>query len=73
VDILCAAVADGRLTLAELAGRVGAALSAHTCTELAMLIADLPTARRAPPAATPARRTELPQTRWSLVQSLTAP
>ena len=42
VDILCAAVAEGRLTLAELDERVGAALSARTMCELAALIADLP-------------------------------
>jgi hypothetical protein len=48
VDILCAAVADGRLTLAELEERVGAALSARTRTELAALIADL---RARPPRA----------------------
>jgi Domain of unknown function (DUF1707) len=41
VDMLCAAVADGRLTLAELDERVGAALSARTLTELAALIVDL--------------------------------
>lgn len=38
VDILCAAVGDGRLALAE---RVEAALSARTLPELAALIADL--------------------------------
>lgn len=43
VDMLCAAVADGRLTLAELDERVGAALSARTLTELAALIVDLST------------------------------
>jgi hypothetical protein len=41
VDILCAAAADGRLTLTELEERVEAALSARTLRELAMLIADL--------------------------------
>jgi hypothetical protein len=41
VDILCAAVADGRLTLDELEGRVEAALSARTLRDLALLIADL--------------------------------
>lgn len=41
VDILCAAVGDGRLTLAELEDRAGAALSARTCAQLAALIADL--------------------------------
>jgi hypothetical protein len=43
VDMLCAAVADGRLTLSELDERVGAALSARTLSELAALIADLST------------------------------
>jgi hypothetical protein len=50
VDILCAAVGDGRLTLAELDQRVEAALSARTCTQLAALIADLPGRRRTAPA-----------------------
>ena len=65
VDMLCAAVGHGRLTLAELEQRVGAALTARTRTELAALIADLPgrrcTAAR-PGAPTPSR--------WSLIQSL---
>jgi hypothetical protein len=46
VDILSAAVGDGRLTLAELDERVGAALSAGTVAQLAALIADLPGRRR---------------------------
>ncbi|MGD0702559.1 MAG: DUF1707 domain-containing protein [Trebonia sp.] len=41
VDILCAAASDGRLTLAELDERVGAALSARTRSELLALISDL--------------------------------
>jgi hypothetical protein len=53
VDILCAAVGDGRLTLAELDQRVEAALSARTCTQLAALIADLPGRRRTAPAQRP--------------------
>jgi Ser/Thr protein kinase RdoA (MazF antagonist) len=53
-DILCAAVGDGRLTLDELDGRLGAALSARTTTELAALIADLPGRRCATPTASPA-------------------
>ena len=61
-DVLCAAVADGRLTLDELDGRLGTALAARTLRELAALIADLPDH---PPAPTPE-----PPTRWSLVQSL---
>ena len=53
VDILCAAVGDGRLTLAELDERVGAALSASTLAQLAALIADLPGRRRTSPAQRP--------------------
>ena len=62
-DVLCAAVADGRLTLEELDDRLAAALSARTLTELAALIAELPD-RRIPP---PPRE---PPSRWSLLQSL---
>jgi hypothetical protein len=54
VDILCAAVGDGRLTLAELDERVGAALSASTCTQLAALIADLSSRQCATPGQSPA-------------------
>jgi hypothetical protein len=61
-DLLCAAVADGRLTLDELDARLGTALSARTLPELAALIADLPDH---PPALTPE-----PPTRWSYLQSL---
>lgn len=53
VDILCAAVGDGRLTLAELEDRVGAALSARTRTELAALVADLPGRPSKRPARSP--------------------
>jgi len=63
-DILCAAVADGRLSLDELDDRLAAALSARTIPELAALIADLPDRRPAPPP------TWEPPTRWSLIQSL---
>jgi Domain of unknown function (DUF1707) len=56
VDIMCAAVGDGRLTLAELDERVEAALSARTLTELATLIADLYPA--SPRAAAPRRTRE---------------
>jgi Domain of unknown function (DUF1707) len=77
-DILCAAVADGRLTLDELDDRVAAALSARTMGELAVLIADLPDRRRTPPTAGPRLRPGDPGagraapagTRWSLIQSL---
>ncbi|MGH3248953.1 MAG: DUF1707 SHOCT-like domain-containing protein [Trebonia sp.] len=40
-DILCAAVADGRLTLAELDERLEDVLSARTLREIARLISDL--------------------------------
>ena len=78
VDILCAAVAEGRLTLAELDERVGAALSARTICELAALIADLPgpwtpvpasASVRVPPPASPGWASRAPE-RWSLLQSL---
>jgi hypothetical protein len=76
VDILCAAVGDGRLTLAELDGRVGAALSGRTRTELLALISDLPgtppangrTPSRSRPRAARSPATE--PSRWSLIQSL---
>jgi hypothetical protein len=42
VDILCAAVADGRLTLDELDERLEHVLSARTLREIAWLISDLP-------------------------------
>ena len=41
-DILCAAVADGRLTLDELDERLEHVLSARTLREIAWLISDLP-------------------------------
>ena len=63
-DVLCGAVADGRLTLDELDARLAVALSARTITELATLIADLPERR---PAPQPPRQ---PPARWSLLQSL---
>jgi hypothetical protein len=78
VDILCAAVAEGRLTLAELDERVGAALSARTTCELTALIADLsgpwtPVPASAPvrasPPASPGWTSRAPE-RWSLLQSL---
>jgi hypothetical protein len=85
-DVLCAAVADGRLTLAELDERLEDVLSARTLRELARLISDLnghrfpgpvlvaagQTAGREP--AAPAARPRPPaETRWSLLQSLAAP
>ena len=74
VDILCAAVGDGRLTLAELDERVGAALAARTCPQLAALIADLPGRQRTSPTARPrdpAIWSGGPTlSRWPLIQSL---
>jgi DUF1707 SHOCT-like domain len=70
-DILCAAVADGRLTLDELDDRLEDVLSARTLREVAALISDLParpSGRLAPPAETRPRPPAL--TRWSLLQSL---
>ena len=78
VDILCAAVAEGRLTLTELDERVGATLSARTIYELAALIADLPrpwtpvpasASVRVSPPAPPGWASRAPE-RWSLLQSL---
>lgn len=73
VDMLCAAVADGRLTLTELEERVEAALSARTLTELAVLIADLDSR---PPTAAGSGRARGDRhgaaDRWSLLQSLAA-
>ncbi|MGH3226445.1 MAG: DUF1707 SHOCT-like domain-containing protein, partial [Streptosporangiaceae bacterium] len=68
----------GRLTLAELDERAGAALSARTICELAALIADLSgpwtpvpasAPRRVPPPASPVWASRAPE-RWSLLQSL---
>ena len=53
--VLCAAVAEGRLTLAELDERVEAALSARTICELAALIADPPGPSTPVPASASAR------------------
>jgi hypothetical protein len=78
VDILCAAVAEGRLTLTELDERVGAALSARTTCELAALTADLSGPWTSAPAsasvgvsppASPGWASRAPE-RWSLLQSL---
>ena len=68
VDILCAAAADGRLTMTELDERVGSALTARTLTQLARLIADLigpPAASPGPPPAPAA-----PGDRWAVLRSL---
>jgi hypothetical protein len=82
-DILCAAVADGRLTLAELDERLDDVLSARTLRELARLISDLsgprfpgivqPAARQAARRKPAARARPPAETRWSLLQSLAAP
>jgi hypothetical protein len=58
-DILCAAVADGRLTLAELDERLEDVLSARTLRELARLISDLSGPRLAGPVQ-PALRAAAP-------------
>ena len=70
VDILCAAAADGRLTLAELDERLGAALSARTLRQLAELVTDLfPSPApvcSGPRPASPA----VPGDRWAVLRSL---
>jgi hypothetical protein len=70
VDILCAAAADGRLTMTELDERVGSALTARTLTQLARLIADLigPHAAAVSPGPAPAPTT--PGDRWAVLRSL---
>ena len=69
VDILCAAAADGRLTMTELDERVGSALTARTRTQLARLIADLTGPRAiAPPGPPPAPAA--PGDRWAVLRSL---
>jgi hypothetical protein len=76
-DILCAAVADGRLTLAELDERLEHVLSARTIREIARLISDLPRPSLSGPVAPAVRRAARPRppvgSRWSLLQSLLAP
>jgi hypothetical protein len=70
VDILCAAAADGRLTMTELDKRVGSALTARTIPQLAGLVADLigPRAAAAPPGPSPAPAA--PGDRWAVLRSL---
>jgi hypothetical protein len=70
VDILCAAAADGRLTMTELEERAGSALTARTLTQLACLIADLigPRAAAAPSGPPPPRAA--PGDRWALLRAL---
>ncbi len=84
-DMLCAAVADGRISLAELDQRLENVLSARTLREIARVMSDLPgdglpgggpPARVRParvrPARVPARR-PVPSERWSFLQSLLTP
>src|SRR6201996_5663304 len=59
-DVLCAAVPDGRLSLAELDQRLEDVLSARTLREIARVMSDLPGPGGRPPdqarpAARPAR------------------
>jgi hypothetical protein len=69
VDILCAAAADGRLTMTELDERAGFALTARTRAQLARLTADLISPRApAPPGPPPAPA--VPGDRWALLRSL---
>jgi Domain of unknown function (DUF1707) len=63
-DVLCAAVADGRLTLEELDERLSVVLSARTISELATLIADIPERRPTQPSA------RVSPSRWSFIQSV---
>jgi len=69
VDILCAAAADGRLTMTELDERLGAALSARTLRQLAELIADLfPAPAPVRPGSRPAPT--VPGDRWAVLRSV---
>lgn len=81
VDILCAAAADGRLTMTELDERVGSALTARTIPQLAGLIADLAGlwATAAPPRPPPAPADPAvpavpgdPGDRWAVLRALLA-
>ncbi len=74
VDILCAAAADGRLTMTELDERLGSALTARTTAQLARLVADLtgPRAAVAGPSvlAGPPPAPAAPGDRWAVLRSL---
>jgi hypothetical protein len=72
VDILCAAAADGRLTMTELDERVGSALTARTLAQLAHLTADLIGLRAAAasPGPPPTRAFSAPGDRWAVLRSL---
>jgi hypothetical protein len=79
-DMLCAAVADGRISLTELDQRLENVLSARTLREIARVMCDLPSdglpapvrPRVCRPARPPARRAA-PSERWALLQSLLTP
>ena len=70
VDILCAAAADGRLTMTELDERVGSALTARTRTQLAGLIADVIGPRAAAASPGPPAVRAAPGDRWAVLRSL---
>jgi hypothetical protein len=73
VDILCAAAADGRLTMTELDERVGSALTARTIAQLARLIADLIGMRAAAVSPAPPPAPAVPAVlgdRWAMLRSL---
>ena len=70
VEILCAAAADGRLTMTELDERVGSALTARTVTQLARLIADLIGSRAAAASPGPPPAPAAPGDRWAVLRSL---
>jgi hypothetical protein len=81
-DMLCAAVADGRISLAELDQRLENVLSARTLREIARVMADLPGPAGPGPqrpgpaavrAARPAPRRAAPSERWALLQTLLTP
>ena len=62
-DVLCAAVADGRITLAELDQRLEHVLSARTVREIARVLADVPDPRFAGPVEPTPRQAERPTDR----------
>ena len=70
VDILCAAAADGRLTMTELDERVGSALTARTLSQLARLTADLTGPRDAAVSPGPPAVPAAPGDRWAVLRSL---
>jgi hypothetical protein len=70
VDILCAAAADGRLTMTELDERVGSALTARTLSQLARLTADLIGPRAAAVSPGPPAVPAAPGDRWAVLRSL---